>query len=609
MSDETMFMKRTNTQTNSNLTALNCLSAEGLSRLSFCGLLSFAVAGSAFAQDNPYVRIEMPEHAVSLEGELIDFDSEVYYIQGQLGVLRVKRTEAICIGVGCPDSEETTSSPSSARAVVLHSIDGETQISGELVTVDDTHYVIRNRLGEFNILKSNVECEGSACPNVQVYDPQFAVHGATPEVRTLVADLLRGYAVAHDQDFEIDLIDDAPEKVRILSKADQEIIAEVNLVIESPKDALEVLSDNVPDITILDQQQFNAHLHAVADVRPDDLEQALLGYDGLVIAGNRANPVRDLDALEIAGISNGSISSWRTLGGGEYPVTMHVVDDDATTGSDAQVWLSSFGQPDVGHIVRHKTEAEVLAAVELDRNAIGLVHRATASAHHAKMMDVRRSCGLTTSPTSFDMQIGQYPMTQPVYAYGRSSGMHPVAESFLTWVRSSEAQQVTARSGFVSTELQRMRMQDMGVAVIHTAAEELDFDAQEFSSMMRELRDADRLSISFRFLPGSATLDEASVQNVKDLAARLRRSEFDGQEVLLVGFADSIGPADRNTVLSARRADTVRSVLEAEFDTETLGRLNVSSLSFGEQMPLDCNETDEGRANNRRVEVWVRTAS
>ena len=207
------------------------------------------------------------------------------------------------------------------------------------------------------------------------------------------------------------------------------------------------------------------------------------------------------------------------------------------------------------------------------------------------------------------MQIGQYPATNPVYAFGRSSGIHPVAASFVAWMQTPEAQQLTGRSGFVGTQLQRERMEDLGVAVIHTAAEEPDFDGAEFSSMMRELRDADRLSIVFRFLPGSATLDEASRQNVKDLAGRLRRSEFDGQEVLMVGFADSIGPADRNTVLSGRRAQAVLDVLKAEFDNETLARLNLQSLSFGEQMPLDCNETDDGRANNRRVEVWVRTAS
>jgi phosphate transport system substrate-binding protein len=225
------------------------------------------------------------------------------------------------------------------------------------------------------------------------------------------------------------------------------------------------------------------------------------------------------------------------------------------------------------------------------------------------MFDLRKSCGLTASPTDFDMQIEHYPLTLPIKAYGQSASMHPVAKSFLDWAQTFEAQRHVAPQGFVSTQLQRTKMRDMGVSIIHTAAVEPDFDGREFASMMRELRDADRLSISFRFLPGSSSLDDESVENIKDLATRLRRSEFDGQEVLLVGFADSVGPADRNTVLSERRAEAVRTVLEAEFEAETRDKLNIQVLSFGEQMPLDCNDTDDGRANNRRVEVWTRVAN
>lgn len=572
------------------------------------GATTLATANSAIAQEVPYVRIEMPEHNISIEGNLVGFDDDVFYIEGELGTLRIARTTAVCIGIGCPEGD-TSTRPTAVREVALRSLDGETEIRGELVNVDGRHYVIRNRLGEFRVLKSDVECGGAACPDVEIYNPQFAIHGATPEVRFLAADMLRGYAAANNHQFEIDLNEGVPQKVWLMSSDSQEVVAEVDLILEDPKDALQVFSENAPDISILDAQQFNSQLSNVDDVDPTLLEKSLVAYDGLVVVGNRANPVRDLDFNELNSVWGGTVSSWRSLGGGDYPISVHMVSEDATTGNDAQIWLSNFGQSDLGDIVRHETEADVLEAVESDRNAIGIVHRAAAVSQHAKMLDLRKTCGLTSSPTSFDMQIAQYPLTQPVYAFGRTSGMHPVAQSFMAWTQSPEAQQLAGKSGFVGTALQRMKMQDMGVAVIHTAAVEPDFDGNEFSSMMRELRDADRLSISFRFLPGSATLDEASVQNVKDLAGRLRRSEFDGQEVLLVGFADSIGPADRNTALSQRRAQTVQNVLEQEFDPETLARLNVQSLSFGEQMPLDCNETDSGRANNRRVEVWVRTAS
>ena len=197
-----------------------------------------------------------------------------------------------------------------------------------------------------------------------------------------------------------------------------------------------------------------------------------------------------------------------------------------------------------------------------------------------------------------------YPYAQPVLAYGLDGSMHPFARDFLNWTQGASAQRAIKAHGFASTALQRMKIQDMGVAVVHNAAVEPDFDGNEFSAMMAELRAADRLSITFRFRPGSATLDDESAQNIERLAERLRQNEFDNQEVLLVGFADSIGPSDRNSVLAKRRADTVRDILAANFDGNAAQQ--IKALSFGEQMPLDCNDTDAGRANNRRVEVWVR---
>jgi phosphate transport system substrate-binding protein len=570
------------------------------------GAFVLATTTPILAQESQFVRIDIPEKDITLEGELVSFDDEVFVIKSELGELKVVRDGATCIGIACPEDIVASAPALTGRDVILKAIEGETQIKGELVDVDSEHYVIRNFLGEFRILKADVECGGPACPNIEFYDPQFAIHAVTPEVRVMISELLQGYATANDQVAEVDGNSDAPETVRLYTSADHELVAEISLITETSQDALQIMSENTPDIAILDQQQFSSNLSIVENVDPATLEQTLLAYDGQVIIGNQGNPVRDLSSVDVATILGESDGSWLPYGGGDFPISVHMVNEASTTGADASLLLSNFGASDASGIVTHDTEAEVIAAVEADRNAIGFVHRAAAVVENSKMLDLRKTCGLTSSPSNFDMQVNQYPLTQPVYAFGRSAGMHPVAESFVAWTQTSEAQQHTGGTGFVSTQLQRIKMQDMGVAVIHTAAVEPDFDGAEFASMMRELRNADRLSITFRFKPGSAALDDISIDNVKDLAERLRRSEFDGQEILLVGFADSIGPADRNTVLSQRRAETVETLLAAEFDPEARERLNIQPMSFGEQMPLDCNETDDGRANNRRVEVWAR---
>jgi outer membrane protein OmpA-like peptidoglycan-associated protein len=71
--------------------------------------------------------------------------------------------------------------------------------------------------------------------------------------------------------------------------------------------------------------------------------------------------------------------------------------------------------------------------------------------------------------------------------------------------------------------------------------------------------------------------------------------------VLIVGHTDNVGSAAYNKKLSLRRAQSVKSWLEAK--GVRAKRLTVAGKGFDE--PIDDNKTDEGRANNRRIEFRV----
>jgi OOP family OmpA-OmpF porin len=69
--------------------------------------------------------------------------------------------------------------------------------------------------------------------------------------------------------------------------------------------------------------------------------------------------------------------------------------------------------------------------------------------------------------------------------------------------------------------------------------------------------------------------------------------------VRIDGHTDSVGSEEYNRTLSERRADAVRRFLgDAGIDPD---RLSVRGL--GESGPIATNETEEGRALNRRVEL------
>jgi len=77
----------------------------------------------------------------------------------------------------------------------------------------------------------------------------------------------------------------------------------------------------------------------------------------------------------------------------------------------------------------------------------------------------------------------------------------------------------------------------------------------------------------------------------------------DNQNVYLEiqGYTDATGPAEYNQVLGWKRAEAVRRYLHAQ--GVALGRM--ATISYGEDMPAEPNDTPAGRAANRRVEIVV----
>ena len=71
--------------------------------------------------------------------------------------------------------------------------------------------------------------------------------------------------------------------------------------------------------------------------------------------------------------------------------------------------------------------------------------------------------------------------------------------------------------------------------------------------------------------------------------------------ILITGHTDWIGTDKDNQILSEGRANSVkRSMVERGIDPE-----RIETEGLGESQPIDTNETEEGRQNNRRVEFTI----
>jgi outer membrane protein OmpA-like peptidoglycan-associated protein len=87
---------------------------------------------------------------------------------------------------------------------------------------------------------------------------------------------------------------------------------------------------------------------------------------------------------------------------------------------------------------------------------------------------------------------------------------------------------------------------------------------------------------------------------VRDIANILRK-DAPGREILVEGHTDAVGSPEYNQQLSSRRADTVAR----ELINDGSDRRLISSKGFGESRPISSNDSDSGRARNRRVEIIV----
>ena len=105
------------------------------------------------------------------------------------------------------------------------------------------------------------------------------------------------------------------------------------------------------------------------------------------------------------------------------------------------------------------------------------------------------------------------------------------------------------------------------------------------------------LAVNFR--SGSAILSKDSKMQLDEVATKALNSK--GYVIEVSGFADTTGSVARNRILSQRRADNVIRYL-VENHSIPLRRI-VTPYGYGETNPVAENNTRDGRAQNRRVEV------
>lgn len=101
---------------------------------------------------------------------------------------------------------------------------------------------------------------------------------------------------------------------------------------------------------------------------------------------------------------------------------------------------------------------------------------------------------------------------------------------------------------------------------------------------------------------GKADLRASGKAELDALAARMSDKNITLENVAITGHASAPGTKNFNQHLSERRAEAVKAYLVQK----GIDPARIFTQGMGEAQPIASNETKEGQAQNRRVEVEIR---
>ncbi len=161
-----------------------------------------------------------------------------------------------------------------------------------------------------------------------------------------------------------------------------------------------------------------------------------------------------------------------------------------------------------------------------------------------------------------------------------------------------------------TVERNQRLLRDAGIGAIVGGGVGYYMDTQE-AKLRKQLRstgvsvqrDGDNINL---IMPGNITFPTAGSNLRTDFydvldSVALVLEEFDKTIIVVAGYTDSTGTDAYNQQLSESRARSVTNYLK----NKKIAAVRFDTIGFGERNPIADNNTEEGRALNRRVEITL----
>lgn len=189
-------------------------------------------------------------------------------------------------------------------------------------------------------------------------------------------------------------------------------------------------------------------------------------------------------------------------------------------------------------------------------------------------------------PSPFTIATEEYLYSYRIVAWTNTKPKQ-LALDLVAFITSDVGQEAVKQSGFV----------DLRLVVDGGKVDPAKLAALGAAIGSKTISDARRLSTNIRFEVNDANLDLKSQADLERIT-RTAAADYPKHTVVILGFTDSSGGAAINQPLSVKRAEAVAAELRRS-------KVDTRSNGLGDLFPIDTNETEAGKARNRRAEVWV----
>ncbi|MDR2709722.1 MAG: phosphate ABC transporter substrate-binding protein [Elusimicrobiota bacterium] len=184
-----------------------------------------------------------------------------------------------------------------------------------------------------------------------------------------------------------------------------------------------------------------------------EIQEFIIGYDGLVILVNINNPVSELTMAQIRDIFMGNVVNWRQVGGDDLEIVVLSRESNSGTHMFFKENVLRMGNPNLqdefsDDVLLMPSSQAIYDEVSQNPHAVGYVGMGFSSSKVKVLRVAKAAAGPYIQADVNTILSGKYPISRPLFLYTKADPQGLV-KSFIDFALSPDGQQIVVETDFV----------------------------------------------------------------------------------------------------------------------------------------------------------------